>query len=141
MIQARAVAVLLTAGLLLPATAPPSPTSSLLSAPAPRPRPPRPLTRSDLVGVWRVTLGRGDQADQLPLSIALHRDGAYQRTDDEGGLREDGYWHLRADGSLLLFPVGPDGECDAPEVWALRGERRWHCERWGLTLHLAEKLR
>ena len=94
------------------------------------------------MGVWRVTLTRDGQGDQLPLSVALHRDGVYQRTDDEGGLREDGYWHLRADGSLLLFPEGLDGECDAPpEVWAHRGERRWHCEAWSTTLHLLERVR
>lgn len=137
MIQARAVAVLLTTGLLLPVTALLSPTPPLLSAPAPRPRPPRPLTRADLVGVWRVTLSRDGLGDQLPLSIALHRDGVYQRTDDAGDLREDGYWDLRADGALLVFLDGLEG----PEVWVRQSERRWYCEAWGMTLHLIEKIR
>lgn len=116
--------------------------SALLAAPAPRPRPPQPLTRTALVGVWRVTVSRDGLGDPLPLSIALHRDGAYQRTDSEGGLREEGYWHLRdPDLALLLYPAGPDGECGDPEVWAYRGDRRWHCEAWITTLHLLERVR
>lgn len=134
MIQARAAAVLLTAGLLLPVTAPLSPTSALLSAPAPRPRPPRPLTRSDLVGVWRATFG------DLPTVIELRPDGRYWC--DWASSPWHGSWAL-IDGDLLISER-PAAD-DSPRESTVLRFRRLDSGEWqshqGIRVRLLERVR